>query len=188
MITVVEKLKSQFLNIGYKLGEERANLYLMFLKKKLAGEEDNSFKKLVKFKTLKRTHIESVKADNSLLEQNILNDEDIRLFVEVIEEDTDLKNQNRRYSSNSKSRSKVVANEYKSLSLHNSNSELSMTLSRSKFKKSQIRMLKNKRRFLSTKNTFSKTPLKSRLKKTGVISLDKVPSLLNQESTDTNEY
>ena len=51
------------------MGEERANKYIEYLIKKLKGENDESFYKILKFKTLKRKHIETVKLKDSLLEK-----------------------------------------------------------------------------------------------------------------------
>lgn len=102
-ISIAEKAKQQFAKIGYKLGEERANAYIDFLRKKINGEEDSNLKKFMKFKTLKKTHIEQVKKE-STVEKHMLQDEDIRLFVEVIEEEADTNTENRRFTTTSLSR------------------------------------------------------------------------------------
>lgn len=124
LIAIVEKCKSQFQKIHYKLGEQRANIYLMFLNKRIKGEEDSNFKKLVKFKTLKRTHIETVKAADHLLEKNILNDDDIRLFVDIIEDDENDKNDRIRYNSVSLHRSSHPRERNDGLSAQSSISDL----------------------------------------------------------------
>ena len=187
LIAIVEKAKSQFSNLGFKLGEERANLYLEYLNKRINGEEDKNFKKLIKFKTLKRTHIETAKASDSLLEQSILNDEDIRLFVEVIEEDNDIRHDRIRYKSNSSSvnRSSFRTDENKSMSLLNSKSDIAGRLNRSKFssKKGSIKFGAKKRFFLKKS---SETPLKHRLKKSAIISLERIPTLLHKDSAKTD--
>lgn len=45
--------------------------------------------------------------------------------------------------------------------------------------------MKVKKKFVPNKNT--RTPLKSRLQKSGIINLERVPSLLNQASTESND-
>lgn len=195
LIAIADKARLQFHKIGYKLGEDRANLYIDFLQKKIKGEEDSSFKKLVKFKTLKRNHIEKVKAGDSLIEQNILKDEDIRLFVEIIEEDADLFQGARRYSScSSVARSTMKNSSMKydntnTLNLQKTNSELSVSISGSKFKKNsrkQIKLRKAMKKFMPIKKS-SETPNRSRVKKKDIINLEKIPSLIAQDSTDTND-
>ena len=105
-----EKAKTLFCKIGYKKGEERAQHYINQLNKATDGDVGTTFQKFVKFKTFKKNHIESVKADDALLAKDMLNNEDIRLFVEIIAEEDDAKDQFRRKTSVNLSRSGTKSN------------------------------------------------------------------------------
>ena len=140
----VEKAKSLFESIGHKLGAERAEQYIQFLNKRVNGQKDTGIQKLMKFKTFKRNHVESVKADDSLIEQNILNDVDIRLFVEVIKDEDDKKDEvRRRIISTSLSRSNLRMSSIDSsnTTIRPSHTNLSSTGSSLKFKKKRMKFL-----------------------------------------------
>lgn len=188
ILSTAEKTKLQFHEIGHKAGEERANQYILFIQQRINGEKVNTtgLQKLVKFKTLKRTHIDSVKADNASLEKSMLNNEDIRLFVEVIEEDDDKRDQYRRITTskfkNRDSRSNSVTKEIPR-SLYNSESRESVRSSANSLSVSQsnltIKLRKSK--FMKQIRNLAKNRepirLKRRIKDKKSLSISSLPHL-----------
>lgn len=184
---VAEKAKLQFENVNYHLGAKRCEDYLSFIKKKVNGEEDTSFKKFVKFKTLKRTHIETVKADNSLLQESVINDEDIKIFVETIEEDEIKLFSEKRSSSVSIYRKSPCQSKASLFGSKKSVPNLSMSIRNSKSNLRNLKMIRAGKKKLKVPTKFSKLLRKTHAYKKSVISLEKSPSLLYQDSTDTND-
>ena len=72
--------------LGYKVGQERAKLYIDCLKNKYSGEDIGNFKKTLKFKSIRMKNFLKTNTKTSLLNNDVIQDEDIKLFVEVIEE------------------------------------------------------------------------------------------------------
>ena len=142
ILSSAEKAKILFSKIGYKEGEERSQHYINQLSKTLNGELDTNFKKFVKFKTFKKNIVDSAKTENALLVKDMLNNEDIRLFVEVINEEDDAKDKYRRITSInfSRSNSRARSGSQKILSLSNSNSKMSLSISNLKLGSKKIKL------------------------------------------------
>lgn len=145
-MTSAEKVKTLFEKICHKEGEATAQNYINQLKKAIDGDVDQPIKKFVKFKTFKKNHIDSVKADDALFEKDMLNNEDIRLFVDVIDENDDAKDKYRRITSinlsrsNSRLRSSSVGKIRSSITAQNlSASNLSASMSSFKFRNKKIK-------------------------------------------------
>jgi hypothetical protein len=85
-IAVAEKWMIELGGLGYKVGQERAKLYIDCLKNKYSGEDIGNFKKTLKFKSIRIKNFMKTNIKASLLNNDIIQDEDIKLFVEVIEE------------------------------------------------------------------------------------------------------
>lgn len=80
LISVTEKAKEQFTSLSYKLGEDRAQKYIDFLKQRETGNGNANLIKFVKFKTFKKDHIEQIKSTLNMIKEELLNNEDIKLF------------------------------------------------------------------------------------------------------------
>ena len=79
-------VRKSFDKIKYTLGINRVNSYIETLQKKHdETSEKPTFKKLMRFKTLKKSHIANITAKDTNLGESILHDEDIKLFTTVIE-------------------------------------------------------------------------------------------------------
>ena len=98
----------------------------------MKGENDNEGSyQFLRLNTLKRNHNETVKQNESLLGRNILQNEDIKLFVEVIERDFNIYNESNKYTSANNPRSLIKIFEIESI-LHQQQNNLSHSLSNSK--------------------------------------------------------
>lgn len=85
VIAEIEKSRMQLGRIGYKIGEERAKIYVDCLKNKIEGQELGNFRKTLKTKSIRVKVFNNTKSVGTLLNSEILQDEDVKLFVEVIE-------------------------------------------------------------------------------------------------------
>ena len=85
MIESSEKCKLDLGKLAYKEGEQRAQLYIDCLKNKINGEESGNFRRTLKNKSIVVKHFNKTKAVGTLMNAEVLQDEDIKLFVEVVE-------------------------------------------------------------------------------------------------------
>lgn len=85
MIESSEKCKIDLGKLAYKEGEQRAQLYIDCLKNKINGEESSNFRRTLKNKSIVVKHFNKTKAVGTLMNAEVLQDEDIKLFVEVVE-------------------------------------------------------------------------------------------------------
>ena len=182
LIQITEKAKEQFTNIKYKFGEERAQFYIDFLKKRESGET-GEFKKFVKFKTLKRDHIQQEISKNTVLESSVLKDEDIKLFVEVIEGDQDFKANRLRFSQQN-SPARYGSRENIQLSKSSIDSIISNKIKNHKKRIKKIRMLQPKK-VSGTRISVEHMLASSKSKKSKPIILDSLPSIHTQDSIKT---
>ena len=94
---------------------------------------------------MKQNHIETVKQKDSKIENMMLANEDIRLFVEVVEEETDKLNDNRRFWSVNASRQSLLTQDINQISLPAQWSPLVSSYNNSKYTvKRKIKMLNPK--------------------------------------------
>jgi hypothetical protein len=88
LIKSTKECKKAFRSYNHKLGEDRAQLYINCLINKLSGQDIGNFKKTLRSTTLKSKGFIQTRNKESLLISNMLQDEDIKLFLEVHKPDS----------------------------------------------------------------------------------------------------
>lgn len=83
LISRLEIVRKQFEDIKFQLGIDRVDAYILSLKNRHSKPDGkpSTFKSLLRFKTLKKSHIATLAAKDSNLGESILNNEDLKLFT-----------------------------------------------------------------------------------------------------------
>ncbi|CAI2383959.1 unnamed protein product [Moneuplotes crassus] len=177
VLSSAEKASNLFEKICHKEGQQRAQHYINEIKKAIDGEVDTKFAKFVKFKTFKKNHIDSAKADDAFLEKQMLNNEDIRLFIDVINQDDDDKDKYRRITSIniSRSRSRLKSDSKKPIKYSHTPSNLTLSVNTLTFKNKKVQIKKRMKHSYSKSITdnsnnllpykLNKERMKSRIRK-----------------------